>query len=195
MFKINSTITCCVLTKSKGSLSSTKGYENQSQYTLPYISNRVVSRTVMIIVLSILYSSSSAQDITQHLSGFNKVRVSPHIKVVLIKGEQENLRLEYSGITVDELNYGVDGSSLEIYLTGAKLVDKYVTIRNNDENHKESYYKNAKVTAFITYRELKSLDLRSEEGAVCEYPLKAKNLPLSFTVKIWFGWLIWIPRN
>ncbi len=158
-----------------------KKYINITRSTMNRRKMSSIVRLLMVIAFSTSSLASSAQEITQPLSAFNKVKVSSHIKVVLIKGEQENLRLEYSGVAAEELNYTVEGTTLKIYLTGAELVDKYVTIRNSDQNQKESYYKNARVTAFITYKELKSLELRGGEGASCESPLRAN----TFTLKLY----------
>jgi hypothetical protein len=156
-------------------------YINIARRNLNFGMKSSIIQLTMLVVLSVVYNYTSAQEIDKPLADFDKVKVSSHIRVVLTKGEQENLRLEYSGVTAEELNYKVEGSTLKIYLTGAELVDKYVTIRNGDQNHKESYYKNAKVTAYITYKELKSLELRGGEGAVCESPLSAKK----FTLKLY----------
>lgn len=128
---------------------------------------------------AILISTSSfAQEIVKDLPYFNKVQASSHINLVLTKGTQEHLRLEYDGLALDNINVRVKGKTLEIYLDGAKISDKTIKVYENGHKQRKSFYEGAKVTAYITFKELRGLEIRGEESAVCEYPLNAKKFKL-----------------
>ncbi len=62
-----------------------------------------------------------AQTINEALPHFEKIMVSPLVNLVLEEGEKEHIRLEYSGVQPEKINYEVNGNTLKIYLDGAKI--------------------------------------------------------------------------
>ena len=73
----------------------------------------------------------------------------------------------------EKIIYRIIGKTLEIYLEGAKTYDKTIKVHNNGYKQNESYYKGAKVTAYITYKELVGLQLRGEQTAICKDSINA----------------------
>ena len=68
---------------------------------------KTLNSTTQFLVLTILLLTSliaQAQFHSQKLDPFNKIVVSPVIEVILIKGEQESIRWEFSHIDQDKLN-------------------------------------------------------------------------------------------
>jgi hypothetical protein len=50
--------------------------------------------------------------------------------------------------------------------------------QGNDFVHKETMYRDASVTAYVTYRTLRSIEIRGEESLVAAQPLEARKLKL-----------------
>lgn len=103
-----------------------------------------------------------AQQIEEKLNPFSKITVSPKINLILQKGSEESVRIVYSNIDRSAINVEVRGSKLCIYLDQARLVDKRER-QNDDYNSKTSIYRDAEVTAYVTYAHLKSLEVRGEQ--------------------------------
>ena len=108
----------------------------------------------------------------QPLPSFDKLITSPHVSVVLVAGEQESIRLEYQNIAPEKVNYVVRRKTLRIYLDDARITDKQRTWKEGDHEYKRSIYDaGVRVTAYVTYRQLKSLQLRGEEDITCQSEL------------------------
>jgi hypothetical protein len=125
-----------------------------------------------ILLLIASCSFAAAQTIDKPLPQFDKLIASPFINVVLTAGEQEHIRLEYQGIDPGKINYTVKGKTLSIYLDDARITVKQR--KHYDEDgymYKKPIYQHVQVTAYVTYRQLRSLEVRGEEKVVCETPL------------------------
>jgi hypothetical protein len=126
---------------------------------------------------SIIYTALSctfalAQTIDKPLPHFEKLVVSPLINVVLTEGDQEHIRLEYHGVESQKINYAVKGKTLRVYLDDAQITVK--NRKHYDEDgymYKKPIYKDVRITAYITYRQLRSLEVRGEEEVTCQSPL------------------------
>ena len=123
-------------------------------------------------------SLAHGQEWQKNLDSFDKIIVSPKINVVLKKGEQESIRIKYSNVSLDKINVEVSNNRLRIYLDDARIVDK--PKRTHDENYSAnlSMYHNVVITAYITYRELKVLDVRGEEEVTCDGPIDSEKFKL-----------------
>jgi Putative auto-transporter adhesin, head GIN domain len=119
------------------------------------------------------------QEIQKKLSPFSKITVSPKINLILQKGSEESIRIIYSNIDRGKINVEVEGNKLNIYLDQARIVDKRE--RNDDEydyNSKTSIYHNAEVTAYVTYTQLKSLEVRGEQEVISKGLLENESFDL-----------------
>ncbi len=136
-------------------------------------------KALFTFLLSGLYVvASQAQSLTKDLDSFDKIVSSPLIDVVLIKGEKENIRIEYENITPDKINIKTKGKTLQVYLTDAKI-----STSKKDGNWKEtSYwytlYPGAKLKAYITYQHLKEIQVRGEQRLVCDNVIESKKLKI-----------------
>lgn len=115
----------------------------------------------------------------QTLPSFDKVIISPHVSVVLVAGEREGLRLQYQHIAPEKVNYSVRHKTLRIYLDGARITVKHRKGQDGDHEYKTPIYdKSVKVIAYVTYRQLKNLQIRGEEDLTCRSELSSDTFRL-----------------
>ena len=145
----------------------------------------------LLLIALVIHTTSFAGEIIEQLSYFNAIRTSSHINVVLSHGNDEQLRIEYEGVEAEKINYRIIGKTLEIYLEGAKTYDKTIKVHNNGYKQNESYYKGAKVTAYITYKELTGLQLRGDQTAICKDSINAAQFKIKLygENKVFFAYL------
>ncbi|GAB3891764.1 hypothetical protein GCM10028803_03910 [Larkinella knui] len=122
---------------------------------------------------------TQAQSPVQPLSSFDKVITSPHVSIVLVAGEQERIQLVYQNIAPEKVNVSVRNQTLRIYLDDARFTVKQRTWNDGDRTYKKPIYdKDVKVTAYVTYRHLKNLQVRGEEEAICRDLLASDSFQL-----------------
>ncbi len=129
----------------------------------------------LVLILSI---SVFAQSEIQPLASFDRIVASPFVNIVLEKGEQESIRLEYAGIDPQDVNVKVKRRKLHVYLDDARFVEKKEKYYYGGNKVRHSRYGNSSVTAYITYSELRGVEIRGEKGLVCNGPLKAEKFKL-----------------
>ena len=124
-------------------------------------------QVITLFFISFGIHSSYAQTFEKDLSSFKKIILSPEINLELVKGDQEYIKVEYQGVEEDKINVVVRGKTLKIFLDNARITPKQLKIRNkNYWNMKESIYKNAQVTAYVTYQTLRNLQVRGNENVI-----------------------------
>lgn len=125
-----------------------------------------------------LTTFSNAQELQKDLNSFDKIILSPRINLVLQKGDKESVRIRYSNITSDKINIEVSNNRLRIYLDDARLVEKQKKTHDENYSSKSSIYRDAVITAYVTYRELKVLDVRGEEEVTCDGDIDGEKFKL-----------------
>jgi len=115
------------------------------------------------------------------VENFDKIIISPHIAVNLVEGDSESVRIDEAGVSDDKINIEVEGSTLRIYLDGAKMVTKSEKVK--DKNHKmtKSIYNGTQLKATVTYKTLNTLSVRGEE----RINLQSKIAQKDFTLRIY----------
>ncbi len=122
--------------------------------------------------IAALTSPLHAQTLAKDLPRFDRVTVSPLITLVLEPGDQERVRLEYSGVAPEKINYEVHGKTLRIYLEDARYaVREQKYWRDGREHRRPAYDRSVHVTAYVTYKQLRSIEKRGEENVTCKGPL------------------------
>lgn len=120
--------------------------------------------TLSLLITAVLaISAAHGQELKKDLTYFEKIIVSPKINLVLVKGDHESIRVVYSNVTPSDINMHVNGNTLHLFLTNARFIEKRKRIYDNSEPRRVSIYKYANVTAYVTYRALKRLEVRGEE--------------------------------
>jgi hypothetical protein len=133
------------------------------------------------LILTALLASSTlsfGQEIQKKLNPFSKITVSPKINLILEKGTEESIRIVYSNIDPGKINVEVEGNKLNVFLDQARIVDKRERTDEYDYNSKTSIYHNAEVTAYVTYTQLKSLEVRGEQQVISRGLLENESFDL-----------------
>lgn len=140
------------------------------------ITTRFYMKSITLIVLAALASvpAVQAQEINMDLKPFRKVIASPHVNLVLNKGDQESIRLVYRRVSADKINIRQHGKTLHIYLDDAKVVEK----TRKHGYSRVGIYPDANVTAYVTYKSLEELEIRGNQELSCLDPIRAKRFTL-----------------
>jgi Putative auto-transporter adhesin, head GIN domain len=115
------------------------------------------------------------QEISRELPSFTKVIASPKINLILEKGEKSSIRLVYANVSADQINIEVKGKTLRLYLDDAKVVEKTYKASNHQ---RKSVYEHASITAYVTYTELKALQIRGNQELTCKDEIESKKFVL-----------------
>lgn len=150
--------------------------------------------TIRLTLLTFLLMATAifAQDNTFSVGAFDKVIISPHIEAILIQGNETSVTIENAKVPMDKINVEVEGSTLRVYLDGAKTVTKSERVSSDNWNGKRAIYNGTMATATITYKTLKNLSIRGEEIVQCKSALHQDDLKLSLygDTKVYFDALL-----
>lgn len=118
--------------------------------------------------LAALFFASAAysQSFERKLRSFDKVVVSQKINLVLIPGNSESIRIEYSGVGEDKIIIDQKGKKLHVYLKDARTLDL------------REHYRRAILTAYVTFKHLKVIETRGEENVSCDGTITSKKLKI-----------------
>jgi len=122
-------------------------------------------KLLTLVLILALQASAVCQEIVDDLKPFTRIVASPRINVVLKRGDRESIRLVYRAVTKDKVNINQKGKTLRIFLDRARKVEP--TIHTNDGHSKHGIYEGVSVTAYITYRDLESLEIRGTQELTC----------------------------
>lgn len=132
-----------------------------------------------LLLVSALALPGAAQEevkeIQKDLRPFNKVIASPKVNLILEEGDHESIRLVYQGVSADKINIREHGRTLHIYLDDAQITEKMERL---NRRHKRAYYRDATLTAYVTYRSLRHVEVRGAQELTCKSPLKADKFVL-----------------
>ncbi|HYG03880.1 MAG TPA: DUF2807 domain-containing protein [Chryseosolibacter sp.] len=120
--------------------------------------------------------ASIAQEIEKDLKSFTKIITSPRVNVVLQKGEKEHIRLVYNNVSKGKINIVVRGNTLHVYLDEAKKIER--TERLNDLGSTFTMYHGARLTAYITYKDLELLEIRGNQQLTVLTPIDVEHFVL-----------------
>lgn len=119
-----------------------------------------------------------AQEQQKPLSHFTRIVASPRVNIILQKGDKESIRMVYSNVDAGKVNIKVRGNTLRIYLDHARVTERQERINVDGYTQKHSIYRDASVTAYVTYHELKGLEIRGEEEILCEGEINTSKLKI-----------------
>lgn len=115
----------------------------------------------MPIIVMFVFANTFAQ--TSVVNHFNKVIVSPYIRVTFVEGNEESVTIEKSAVSNEKIHMEVNDKTLRIYLEGAKDLPKNKKVYESGYKEKQPLYNGTVVTATITYKTLNELSVRGEE--------------------------------
>src|SRR5258708_4049546 len=137
------------------------------------------TKTLMTSLFIAASLSGSAQTIEKNVSHFKKVIASPRINLVMVAGENESVKISYANVDASKINIVVKNNALHIYLDGSKYTEKRERIKKDGWVDKESIYRNASITAYVTYRKLDKLVVRGEQEVDVQSAIENKKFKLS----------------
>ena len=142
-----------------------------------------MKKLIQLVLLSTTFLVSlftlTAQEKEIKVDSFDDVIISPHIEATLVEGDREMVIIEDSDVPMDKLNVVVEGNTLKIYLDGAKTYTKSKKVKYEDYKGRHQLYDGTMITATITYKHLKSLQVRGDENIRLESPIDQKSLDLT----------------
>ena len=123
--------------------------------------------------------SSFAQAIEKNVGHFNKLVVSPRINLIMVAGDEESVKINYANVDASKINIVVKNHALHIYLDGSKYTEKRERVKKDGWVDKESVYRHASITAYVTYRQLDKLVVRGEQEVEVRSAIDNKKFKLS----------------
>jgi hypothetical protein len=130
-----------------------------------------------LIIVAVTAISGYSQEIKQRLRPFDKIVVSPKINLILIPGETESIRIEYTGVDPDKIIIDqTHHRKVHVYLENAKVYD--IGERHDDMFDRKERYKRASITAYVTFKSLRLIETRGEGQVVCDGKINSRKLKL-----------------
>lgn len=121
------------------------------------------SAKLILIGLTLFSINAFAQIKSVTVDKFDKVIISPHIAVTFVEGPSESVDVHTSTEPIEKLTIEVVGSTLRLYLDGAKTYTDSEKVKGDNYDYKVPIYKGTVISATITYTNLEELSLRGEE--------------------------------
>ena len=116
------------------------------------------------------------------IGDFDKIIISPHINLVLTYGDEPAVKISSANVDEDKIVVTTENDVLSIYLEGARYHNKYEKYERYDSNYrgkwKEDIYRDAEVTAYITFDYLKSIQVRGDQTVTCEDKIRQHSLKM-----------------
>jgi len=133
---------------------------------------------ITVFMTAMLFTMAShAQEIEKNLKHFNRIVASPRVHVILEKGDTESIRVVYNNVSASKVNIDVAGRTLRIYLDNARKIEP-MKRKAYDSRGREGEYEGVTVTAYVTYKELRMLEIRGEQELTCRGPIEGERFTL-----------------
>lgn len=120
-----------------------------------------------------------AQTLEKSVGQFKKIIVSPRINLVMVAGETESVKITYANVDVKKINVTVRNKTLRIYLDGSRFTEKQERVSHDGWMEKHNLYRNASITAYVTYRKIDKLVVRGEQEVDVQSAIDNKKFKLS----------------
>lgn len=138
----------------------------------------LMNRFSLLILLSCVTLAAQAQDeIVKDLKPFTSIIASPRVNLILTKGDQEHIRLVYHDVSKGKINIEVHQKTLHIYLDDARKVEKMASYTDR-YSRRRSMYAGVSITAYVTYKDIESLEIRGNQELTCNDALEADEFRL-----------------
>lgn len=123
-----------------------------------------LKKSLIVLSLVTLFTPGKifAQEVVS-VDHFDKVIISPHVQVVLTKGDKESVTIENCTVNRQKVNIESKGNTLRVYLEGAKEITGNEKTEENGRKIKKNIYTGTVLTVSISYKTLQELSLRGEE--------------------------------
>lgn len=118
-----------------------------------------------------------SQEIEQKLQPFDKIVVSPRIDLVLIPGQEESIRITYSGVDKEKILIEEKRGRVHVYLEDAKIYDTGEK-RSKHMFDRRQRYRYAQLTAYVTFKTLRHIEIRGDGEVFCDGHIDAKKIKI-----------------
>lgn len=129
-----------------------------------------------LAALFVVIISTEAQTLEKEIKSFTRIIASPRINLILRKGDTEKVTVEFNDIAKGKVNVEVTGKTLHIFLDGARKIEKQVSYNGHRGYH--GIYEGARVTAYVTYKNLEELEIRGEQELTCYDAIESEEFTL-----------------
>jgi ribosomal protein L21 len=136
-------------------------------------------KKLFLPMLVLISSSAIGQTFEKKVAHFDQVLVSPKINLVLMQGDNESVKINYPNVDESKINVVVKHNKLHIYLDHSKYLEKRKRVNRDGYTNKESIYKEASITAYVTYTQLKRLGVRGNQEVDVQGKIAGKKFKLS----------------
>lgn len=141
--------------------------------------NAIFMKKSLALLFICATSTLLAQSLEKKVNHFNKVIASPKINLVMMEGMSESVKINYANVDASKINVVVKNNILRIYLDGSRFTEKKKRVAFDGEVRKESVYRDASITAYVTYTKLQKLIVRGEQEVEIQGPIENKKFKLS----------------
>lgn len=131
--------------------------------------------TFLFFAFCFLAFNANSQEIQKDLKRFTKIVASPRVNLILNKGDRESIRLVYNDVAESKINIEVRNKTLKLYLDDAKKVEKTA---HRGTHGSSSMYEGVSITAYVTYRDLESLEIRGNQELTCNDVIESEDFKL-----------------
>jgi hypothetical protein len=131
----------------------------------------------LFALFSLVAYYASGQEIKQDLKHFTRIIASPRVNLILKKGERESIRLVYHDVNESKINIEVHRKTLQIYLDKARKVEKPTRFEDRHGSYRSMYH-GVSITAYVTYTELESLEIRGDQELTCHDAIESEEFRL-----------------
>ena len=133
---------------------------------------------ILLGTLLLFSTKGVSQSISVNVDPFEKVIISPHIKVRFVEGDHEAVSIDETRVDPEKIKIKVIGRTLRIYLDGAKFLTRKERVYSKYGKNKIPRYSGTEVIATLNYKRLKKLSVRGEQTMIFQSSLKQNRLRL-----------------
>ena len=138
--------------------------------------NKTILTFFLFALICTTTQAQNQQAVEKKLKSFTRIIASPHINLILRKGETESIRIATDNVSRSKINIEVTRKTLHIYLDGARKIEKQERHGNHRGTHGE--YEGVSVTAYVTYKDLDGLEIMGQQELTCYDALEAPEFTL-----------------
>ncbi len=143
---------------------------------------------IAVLIALVNLSVCQAQSESIKVAPFDEVTISPYISVIFRQANEESVVIKNSEVDRNKIKMEVKNGELHIYLEGAKITSKEENVYVNGREIERDIYSGTQAQITINYRNLVSVEIRSEEQIIFEDEIDVKefNLDIYGSPKVFF---------
>lgn len=137
-----------------------------------------MKKLTLLLVLAVM-GLHAQNDTIIAVEDFNKVIISPHIKVTFVEGNESNIHISQIDVDWEKMNIEETNGTLHLFLEDARIIAKSKRKRFKKTKTRQKIYEGKVVEAVITYRKLNELAVRGEQPILLSSPIDVTEFNLT----------------